>query len=116
MPEQYSVEITAFAQKQMQEVVRYIAAELQSPEAAIRFLDTLEAAAASLERLPNRIALTQEEPWRSHGVHKMPVKSFLVYFWIDEAAKRVQITAVIYGKRDQMQQLLNIDTNDEDSI
>lgn len=114
MSEQYSVEITAFAQKQMQEVVRYIAVELQSPEAAFRHLDTLEAAAASLERLPNRIALTEEEPWRSQGVHKMPVKSFLMYFWIDEAAKCVQIMAVIYAKRDQAQQLWNIDMNDED--
>ena len=114
MPEQYSVEITAFAQEQMQEAVRYIAAELQVPEAAFHLLDALEAAAASLERLPNRIALTQEEPWRSQGVHKMPVKGFLMYFWIDEAVKRVQITAVIYGKRDQIPQLLNIGTNEED--
>ena len=116
MPEQYSVEITAFAQEQMREAVRYIAVELQSPEAAFHWLDTLEAAAASLERLPNRIALTEEEPWRSQGVHKMPVKNFLIYFWIDETAKRVQITAVIYGKRDQVQQLLHIDTNHEDSL
>lgn len=116
MPEQYSVEITAFAQKQMQEVVHYIAVELQSSEAAFHMLDTLEAAAASLERLPNRIALTQEEPWRSQGVHRMSVKSFLIYFWIDEAAKRVQITAVIYGKRDQARQLLRIDANDEDFV
>jgi len=54
--------------------------------------------------MPGRIASADDEPWRSYGVHKMSVKNFLVYFWIDEASKRVQITAVIYGRRDQLQQ------------
>ena len=37
------------------------------------------------------------------------VKNFLVYFWIDEANEKVQITAVIYSKRDQISQLINMD-------
>ena len=36
-------------------------------------------------------------------------QKFLVYFWIDEDNMRVQVTAVIYGKRDQLRQLSQMD-------
>ncbi len=35
----------------------------------------------------------------------MVFKNSLVYFWTNEAAKQVQVTAVIYGRRDQAEQL-----------
>lgn len=38
----------------------------------------------------------------------MVVGKHLVYFWIDEAALTVRITAVIYGSRDQRRQLSGI--------
>ena len=54
------------------------------------------------------ISLVEEEPWRSKGVHKMPVKNHLVYYWVDEEAKSVYVTAVIYGRRDQLAALADI--------
>lgn len=55
--------------------------------------------------MPARIPLTQEEPWHSRGIHKMPVGNHLVYFWIDDAHSRVWITAVVYDRRLQREQL-----------
>ena len=83
----------------------YITTELQAPGAALRLLDELESKIASLSDFPDRIALTEEEPWRSRGIHKMLVKNYLVYFWIDDVSQKVQVTAIIYAKRDQRQQL-----------
>lgn len=71
-------------------------------------MDTLEDAISSLTEFPQRIALTEEEPWHSYGFRKMPVKSFLVYFWVDEDHLKVQVTAVVYGKRDQIRQLSHL--------
>lgn len=102
--EEYTVLMTPQAEEQLQEIVRYIADTLQEPIAAIRLLDTLENEIDSLSIFPARAALTEEEPWRSYGIHKIPVKNYLIYFWIDETDKTVHITAVIYGKRDQRQQ------------
>lgn len=59
--------------------------------------------------LLQRVALIAEEPWHTKGIHRLPVKNFLVYFWVDEDNMKVQITAVIYGKRDQIRQLSQID-------
>ena len=101
----YEVKITSYALRQMQEIVSYISATLQSPENATRWLNVMKKELASLSSMPDRIPLTNEEPWHSQGVHKMVVKNFLVYFWIDTDNLCVWITAVVYGRRNQRQQL-----------
>ena len=106
--EQYEVKITEPAQRQLQEIVRYIAEDLQEKRTALRMLDTLEKEILSLSTLPNRVALTEEEPWHSAGIRKLSVKNYLVYFWVDEEQKKVQITAVVYGRRDQRAALQNM--------
>ncbi|BBB91744.1 MAG TPA: type II toxin-antitoxin system RelE/ParE family toxin [Methylomusa anaerophila] len=105
----YIVKITAQAEEQLQEIIKYIASELRVPKAALRLLDEIERAISSLSQFPQRIALTEEEPWRNSGIHKLPVKNFLIYFWIDEGNDKVQVTAVIYGQRDQIKQLSQMD-------
>ena len=77
-------------------------------QTAIRMLDTLEKEILSLSTLPNRVALTEEEPWHSAGIRKLSVKNYLVYSWVNEDQKQVQITAVVYGRRDQRNVLQNM--------
>lgn len=102
---EYEVKITPHALRQMQEIVRYISNTLQSPENGAHWLDTMKEELASLSTMPARIPLTEEEPWHSQGIHKMVVKNFLVYFWIDTDNLRVWVTAVVYGRRNQRHQL-----------
>lgn len=109
MTETYIVKITSQAEEQIQEILHYITHELQSPDAALNLLDTLENAFSSLSQFPHRITMVETEPWHDKGLHRMAVNNFFVYFWIDEENKKVQITAVIYSKRDQLQQLSNMD-------
>jgi toxin ParE1/3/4 len=103
------VKITNQAEEQLQAIVKYIASELKAPKAALCLLDEIESAISSLSQFPHRVALTEEEPWRSTGIHKMPVKNFLVYFWIDEENSKVQVTAIICSRRDQIKQLSQMD-------
>ena len=109
MDKTYNVKITSQAEKQMQEIMYYIAHELKAPDAALHLLDALEDSFASLAQFPQRVILVEDEPWHTNGIHRLPVKNFLVYFWIDEDNMRVQVTAVIYGKRDQLHQLSQMD-------
>lgn len=109
MDKTYNVKITSQAEEQMQETIYYIAHELKAPDAALHLLDALENSFVSLTHFPQRVALMDEEPWHTNGIHRLPVKNFLVYFWIDEDNLRVQIIAVIYEKRDQLRQLSQID-------
>lgn len=105
----YAVKITTQAEEQLREIVKYIASELKAPKAALRLLNEMEHSISSLSQFPQRVALTEEEPWCSYGVRKMIVKKFSVYFWIDKENSKVHVTAIIYGKCDQLMQLTQMD-------
>ena len=109
MDKTYIVKITSQAEEQMQEIIHYIIHELKAPDAALHLLDALEASFTSLVDFPQRVALIDEEPWHTNGIRRLPVKKFLVYFWIDENNMKVQVTAIIYEKRDQLHQLSQMD-------
>lgn len=105
MDKAYTVKITSQAEAQIQEIIHYVVHELKAPDAAFHLLEELEDFFASLAYFPQRIALIAEEPWRTNRIRRFPIKNFFVYLWIDENNTRVQITAVIYAKRDQLHQL-----------
>lgn len=109
MIETYTVKVTSQAEAQIQEIISYITYKLKAPDAALHLLDELESSFLSLSQFPQRVALVSEDPWHTNGIRRLPVKNFLVYFWIDEADTKVQIIAVIYAKRDQMSQLSQLD-------
>ena len=108
MDETYTVKVTDFAAGRLLEIRNYIADVLGEPSTAKRLLETLEGEISSLNHFPNRVALTDEEPWHSYGIRKMPVKNFIVYFWVDEVNRKVQVTSVVYGRRNQNEQLANM--------
>ena len=104
----YRVTLTPQAVGQIRETVWYIAKTLREPETAKHWADLLYKEIADLRFMPSRPPLTEEKPWHDRGIHKMPVKNFLVYYLIDEEAKTVSVTAVIYGRRDQIAALTNM--------
>lgn len=104
----YAVHLTPQAEEQLLEIGRYISLTLQAPGTAQALLSVLEREISSLSLFPNRIALTEEEPWHSCGVRKMPVKQYLVYFWVNEAEKSVLVSAIVHGRQDQKRQLSTI--------
>lgn len=111
MGNKYEIKVTRQALEQMREIAHYISYDLMAPEAADNLLDDLKASILKLSVLPKKYPLIEEEPWRSEGVRKIVVKNFLVNYWIDEEYNKVQVTAVIYSKRDQIKQLKNMEMN-----
>lgn len=109
MPEKYIVKLTQQAEENLREIADYIRFTLQAPGTSAKMLDTLAEEIFTLDQFPYRAPLTEEEPWHSQGVHALTVKNFLVYFWVDEAAKKVQVMGIVYGRRDQRHQLSGLD-------
>ena len=93
----------------MKNIRDYIAQKLLAPEAAKNTVQRLGTVMASLSQMPKRVPLIEEEPWRSEGVRVRAVRNFLIYFWVNEAEKTVQIIAVIYARRDQTSVLSQLD-------
>ena len=110
----YEVKLTAQAIEQIEEIVQYISKVLLAPETARKWADALQYEIAKLDSMPSRYPLTEEEPWHTKGIHKMPLKNFLVYYMINEGRKSVWITAVIYGQRDQITALVDMSLSDKE--
>jgi toxin ParE1/3/4 len=104
----YKVTLTPQAIDQIHEIVIYISHTLQEPKIAKHWVDFLYKEISELNFMPSRYPLTDEEPWRTNGIRKMPVKNFLVYYLIDEESETVSVTAVIYGRRDQLAALADM--------
>ena len=106
---QYEVRSTKQANDHVLEYAEYIQNVLLNPQAARKFVNDIRMAVKGLNQMPQRNPLTCEEPWRSMDIRKMEVRGYIVYYWIDEENKVVHVTGVVYGKRDQIEQLANID-------
>jgi len=95
----YQVIISEPAEIDMVAIGLYISEELHSPEAAENLLDEIDRQLLSLEQMPKRFALVSDEELASKGIRTIPVKNYLVFYFIDEYSKTVTITRVLYGRR-----------------
>ena len=104
----YKVKLTNNALAQLKEAVGYISKVLLEPEVARRWSDRIKKEILTLDHMPLRYPLVDEEPWRAEGIHKMAVENFIVYYWVNEDTSTVWVTAVVYGRRDQLSVLRNM--------
>ena len=105
---EYSIKITPQAFDHLQEIRNYIECELNAPAAAKKLLFLFKHKMNQLVLMPQSYRTIDEEPWGSQGVRKIPVKNYYMYYWIDEENRVVHILAVIYNRRNQNQQLLDL--------
>ena len=59
----------------------------------------------SLESLPERNPLYQDEPWHSQGVRFLRVKNYLVFYTVNPDADTVSVARIMYGGRNISRQL-----------
>ncbi|PIN51658.1 type II toxin-antitoxin system RelE/ParE family toxin [Trueperella pyogenes] len=103
--DEYSIRITTQARAHLRTIRDYIAIELESPAAAMSVLELLRNRMSTLVSMPRHVKLIDEQPWHDMGFRRIRVKNYYVYFWVNDDAKEVNIIAVIYARRDQVQQL-----------
>lgn len=101
----FAVSYSAKARQDLRDIYKYIAYELLAPEAAAGQTERIMKAARSLEQMPMRHRLYEEEPWRSQGLRVLPVDNYLVFYLPDETSATVSIIRIMYGGRDIDKQL-----------
>ena len=105
MSKQYKLIILPEAQKDIREIVIYIARELAAPQAALNLQAEFEKGINTLAERPKRIKTVNEQPWKDTGIRKIRVKNYYIYFLVDDDKMAVKINAVIYIGRDQTKQM-----------
>lgn len=59
----------------------------------------------SLDEMPQRYKLYDDEPWHSRGLRTLPVNNYLIFYLADEEKAVVTVIRIIYGGRDISKQL-----------
>ena len=95
----YTVKLSPEAVKDIDGIYQYIAIALNEKETAVNMINLIEKKILSLDEMPGRHKVYDNEPWKSRGVHIMPIKKYLVFYVIDENNNSVNVFRVIYGSR-----------------
>ena len=93
------------AQQDLKKIYEYLADSLLVPDTARKMYLQIIQSARSLAAMPERNPLYQEEPWRSQGVHFMPVKNYLLFYTVNRETNTVSIARIFYGGMDIDRQL-----------
>ncbi len=96
----YRVDVSEPAENDLRDIVRYIASQLSAPVSALHMMELLEEAMTGLTDMPQRCPLVADERLSQMGYRKLIVKSYIVFFSIDERNKVVDIERILYGRRD----------------
>ena len=101
----FSVVYSSEARQDLRDIYEYIAQELLEPDTAAGQTNRIMKAARSLEQMPMRHRLYEEEPWHSQGLRFLPVDNYLIFYLPDETNNIVNIIRIMYGGRDVKRQL-----------
>lgn len=98
--ENYDIVISEPAEKDLRDILRYIATQLSVPVTAEKMMDAMEEAIAALGLMPQKYPLVNDERLADLGYHKLIVKNYIVFYTIDETLKVVNVERILYAKRD----------------
>ena len=101
----YQIFYTNSARQDLKNIYRYISESLVEPEIAAKLTDKIMKAIRSLDEMPQRYRLFEEEPWHSRGLRILPVNNYPVFYLLDDEKTVVTILRIIYGGRDISRQL-----------
>lgn len=105
MSDAYSIIYSPEAMCDLREIYSHIAFTLLVPETAEKQVNRIRKEIRSLDFMPSRYSLVDWEPWKSMGMHKVPVDNFVVYYTVDDDSRTVTVIRIFYGGRDVVKML-----------
>ena len=96
----YEVVVSARAERDVRDIVRYIAVELGQLDNAAVVVDEIDRAVADLASLPNRFRHVDSAYFAARGYRRMIVGQYIVFFTVAEAAHVVHVERILHARRD----------------
>lgn len=100
MTDSYSVVYSPEAMDDLKEIYAYITFTLLVPETAEKQINRIRREVRSLNFMPSRYSLVDWEPWKSMGMHKVPVDNFVVYYTVNDDSRTVAVIRIFYSGQD----------------
>jgi len=96
----YRVDISAPAEEDLRDIVRYISSQLVAPITALKMMETIEHALEGLSNMPDRYPFVRDERLASMGYRRLDIKNYTAFFTISEKEKIVDVERILYARRD----------------
>lgn len=97
---EYKVFIEAAAEKDLFGALLYISATLKQPATAKRIYTEIENQISSLQTIPTRQKIMEEEPYAAQGVRRLYVENYMVFYVVDDGKKEVHVFRILYNRRE----------------
>lgn len=97
--EKYNVIIEYPATEDLNDILSYITYNLKEPAIAKRIYASIKVKVKTLELMPNRHPVIQEDKYRKLDIRKMPVENYTAFYTVDESTKTVHILRILYNRR-----------------
>lgn len=96
----YHIDITEPAENDLHEIGYYISRELLEPAIANKVVGKIGDAILTLEDLPLRNSLVNDEKLSKRGIRKLLIDNYIVFYVVSEQQRTVTIIRILYGRRD----------------
>ena len=93
----YSVIYSQKAMDDLREIYLYIAFTLKVPNTAETQVNRIRKEIRSLGFMPSRYSLVDWEPWKSMGMHQVPVDNFVVCYTVDNTDNTLTISLLSHS-------------------
>lgn len=97
---EYKIVIEQTAENDLLGILSYISDTLHEPSIAMKNYGLIKKEILTLNRMPFRFEVVNEEPYRSMGVRRIPVENYTAFYIVDENEKTVHIFRIIYNRRE----------------
>ncbi len=97
---EYKIVIEETAENDLIGILNYISDTLHEPNIALRIYGSIKKEILSLNKMPNRYAVVNEEPYRSMGVRRIPVENYTAFYIVDESQNVLHIFRILYNRRE----------------
>lgn len=97
---EYEVIIELPAQRDLNDILRYIRDTLKEPSIAKRIYEAIKEQILTLKQLPLRHSVVQEKPYSVMGVRKLFVENYIVFYFVSEEKQEVHILRILYNRRE----------------
>jgi plasmid stabilization system protein ParE len=93
----------------LNEIVSYLAVELDNPSAAAKFLDRLHGAIENICTFPESGARVLNEFLPNESIRKVLVDHYVLYYLPNAEAETIYVLRIIYGRRNMDEILKSLD-------
>ena len=97
---EYKIVIEETAHNDLVGILTYISDTLHEPNTAMEIYSSIKKEILTLNKMPLRHTVVNNEPYRSMGVRKIPVENYTAFYVVDESTKTVHVFRILYNRRE----------------